>query len=579
MQPRINTENEAPRRTVLVLRAQDWASQSERWLDRHDRYAHISKQWQSMKMPKRRESLENSNNNKAKDSQKLEMKAVVRPRPGLERRWESMSCVTSPQKPVRRETPQEGRRKLLQAAKQWESSSSVASPQKPRRQRSNENLEDVFFAKMILPLSLAKTCDSRRSKMMSAARWESTSSMTSSSTVRSPSKPQRQNSSEELLAQMSSGVTSLRGRKILASRKWESMRIHSSTTMNRTALMEEAQRWDSVSSDLTLPKPIRRLSNENPSTPVASPRPLLSNTKREWTSSTSLLSTPASTRARKLVSSRAWQSFLDKKNAVPTKKAPSSTLGQYPSTPPFQITITTESTQKSVEKIQSLRKSLKHKRDALASTVQTHRKSLARTTSRMESERADTNKNHTMDAQRVLLMSKFKALNKGMGDALVQKRQRLAQFKSINAEYARGVPPAFSRPLCTESISECDVSDDEETIETQSLSGYSSITSSTETGSNIEVSYSSNGSLPEGTLPPMSAHNSGLAEYISSSNLMLKGNRPTVDDRTIPSLPDLMSIKQDDEDISEHFDGSSSSVESHLMETSENFYGPCSTFL
>ena len=127
-------------------------------------------------------------------------------------------------------------------------------------------------------------------------------------------------------------------RKILTSRTWNSMRTSQlslsrrsliSKSESRRSLMSQAERWESVSSDLSVAKPMRRDSLEDKVdklTITPSRRPTL-----QRTCSTALLSTPATTRARKILDSRGWRSFLERKNSLPRKALSSSEEQGYSS--------------------------------------------------------------------------------------------------------------------------------------------------------------------------------------------------------------------------------------------------------
>lgn len=534
-------------------------------------------------------------------------------------RWESMSTLQSPMKPSRRgsnggglsrsmsalaptplfenEESSNGRRSQMMAnAGRWESMTSLTSPMKPSRRGSNSGGLSRSMSALAPPPLFGSESGGGRSQMMAAAgRWESSASITDSV---KPCKPHRQNSSDEGLVAMSASVCSASvgddcRRKILTSRNWSSMRTSRlslsrrsliSKTESRRSLMSQAERWESVSSDLSIAKPVRRVDKL-----TSSPRhrPTL-----QRTCSTALLSTPVTTRARKIIDSRGWRSFLERKNSLPRKALSSSE--EYPCSPPLQITVQLEtSTQASLDKINSLRQSLKEKREQFASTVNNSRRNLIRTMSGLsEVETIDTNTEavHCMDPKRVMLMSKFKALNKGMNDALAQKQARLTRIRLLNAH--KDTPPKS-----VSVVSNDDASDD--SLTAAGISTQSGSADSTSTTSSSRMSLHRNAPLAKYL---DSGHNSGsrrvfsdddaseetltaagmstncgsetssvtsssrlslcrngpLAKYLDSGNN--PDNRNRIDDASHKmSLPDLLSIREDDDDISDYFEDCSES--------------------
>ena len=157
---------------------------------------------------------------------------------------------------------------------------------------------------------------------------------------------------------------------------------------------------------------------------------------------------------------------------------------------------------------------------------------LSETNNKDTSKDTDKEAIRRMDPNRVMLMSKFKALNKGMNDALAQKQARLTRIRLLNA-YQSTPPSSVS------VVSDDDASED--TLTAAGISTYCSVESSS-TASSSRMSLRRNGPL---------------AKYLDSGNN--SDNRKTDDHSHKMSLPDLLSIREDDDDISDYFEDCSDS--------------------
>jgi len=233
-------------------------------------------------------------------------------------------------------------------------------------------------------------------------------------------------------------------------------------------------------------------------------RLLLTSCKKQdkaWTSSLSLAS-PATNRARKLLASRGWESFVeqkcDRRDIIKTISAPTCH-------------------REGSEKIQSLREKLKQKRDSLTAALQSSQRSLQASAPSLSA----ISESHDMDAQRVLMMSKFKAINKRTSDSLNHKRERLAKARSLAAEYYIIFPTNKeseqpeqndSAEQPKESLHESFCEEDEEDDD--------------DAGKKIVCG--------------------GLSEYFSFSKTRLNMSQRALD-TTRSSMPDLVSIREDDD--------------------------------
>jgi len=259
----------------------------------------------------------------------------------------------------------------------------------------------------------------------------------------------------------------------------------------------------------TRPTPERtksRAANQHDSLPEDPRRSLLASCNKQdkaWTSALSLAS-PATNRARKLLSSRGWQSFLEQKN---DGKAILKTI----SAPTCH--------REGSEKIQTLREKLKQKRDSLTAALQASQRSLQASSLSA----SVTSEIHDMDAHRVLMMSKFKAINKRTSDSLNQKRERLAKARALAAEYFITFPTIKDSqyPELNENPEQPDesvheiISDDEDDVDDEDPTSKKLVCG-------------------------------GLSEYFSFSKRGKNMSQRALD-TTMSSMPDLVSIREDDD--------------------------------
>lgn len=523
--------------------------------------------------------------------------------------------MNSSKKPARRGS-RDGQQKLT---RQWESMSDLHSPRKPTRRRSQDRTSTDQTTQKQLHSRLSQSMSalvpapplwsedvnpqvgdadikssSPRQKMMeNAGRWESMTSI--SVTSASPCRPPKRMGSHDGLEVMSASVGSLGSsgqgadadkntcrRRILTSSNWSSLRT-SMLSLSRRSLMSSDEKWESVSSDLSMARAIMeedvaptetRAATTTASTTMSSlpqsSRHVLRRPALQRTKSSALLSMPTTNinRSRKLLDSRGWKSFLGRtsNNGSAPEKLMLSASEEHPCTPPLQITVQLEtSVQASVSKIESLRETMQAKRRAFASAVKTSQRNLSCTASTSSSSLLDledkmsTEKSeeencstrgggalHNMDADRLLLMSKFKALNKRMSDTVAEKQARLAKVKLMNA------PQPSTTIITPSSAVSIDERSEDETLSSTGFSQSSLSFASSESSSTC--------TSRSATMRRFGPKKGLLGKYLASTNCTMHLNKARSVGSSIgdfqseqPSLPDLLSIREDDDDISQYF--------------------------